>query len=73
MTLADRCDPAHVRKMAARLQDRTAQLNPILVDYSHERGHSPVLPLTVRIDALARRIAFLSKELGIRFPAGGPQ
>jgi prolyl oligopeptidase len=61
----DRCDPAHVRKMAAYLQNRPAQTKPILVDYNPERGHSPVLPLSVRIDALARRIAFLCKELGI--------
>ena len=67
----DRCNPAHVRKMAARLQDRPKQRHPILVDYSAERGHSPVLPLSVRIDALTRRIAFLCKELSIPLPAGG--
>ena len=63
------CDPAHVRKMAERLQDRTAQHHPILVDYSAERGHSPVLPLSVRVDALTHRIAFLCNELGIEMPA----
>jgi prolyl oligopeptidase len=67
----DRCDPAHVRKMAAHLQNRSAQTRPILVDYSSERGHSPVLPLSVRIDALSRRIAFFSKELGILSAPGG--
>jgi prolyl oligopeptidase len=61
----DRCNPAHVRKMAARLQTRPTQTNPILVDYSRERGHSPVLPLSVRVEALARRLAFLCEELGI--------
>jgi prolyl oligopeptidase len=64
----DRCNPAHVMKMAARLQERTAQDRPILVDYSAERGHSPVLPLSVRVDALARRLAFLCRELGIDVP-----
>jgi len=64
----DRCNPAHVRKMGARLQEREAQRRPILVDYSAERGHSPVLPLTVRVDALARRLAFLCQELGIEVP-----
>jgi len=59
------CDPAHTRKMAARLQNRDAQSNPILVDYNRERGHSAVLPLSVRIEALTRRIAFLCKELGV--------
>lgn len=65
----ERCNPAHVRKMAARLQERAAQNNPILVDYSAERGHSPVLPLSVRIDALTRRLAFLTRELEIKVPA----
>jgi prolyl oligopeptidase len=64
----DRCNPAHVRKMAALLQGRIEQHNPILVDYSPERGHSSVMPLSVRIDSLARRIAFLCKELGIQVP-----
>jgi prolyl oligopeptidase len=65
-----RCNPAHVRKMAALLQGRTAQTNNILVDYSPERGHSATLPLSVRIDALSRRICFLCRELGIGVPMG---
>lgn len=66
----ERCDPLHVRKMSARLQDRVVQENPILVDYSPERGHFPVLPLSMRIDALTRRIAFLCRELEIPLPVG---
>ena len=61
----DRCNPAHVRKMAALLQNRDAQKNAIVVDYTAERGHSPVLPLSIRVEALARRLAFLCHELGI--------
>jgi prolyl oligopeptidase len=61
----DRCNPAHVRKMAARLQQRSSQTRPILVDYSRDRGHSPVLPLSARIESLARRITFLCRELHI--------
>jgi len=67
----DRCNPAHVRKMAARLQERPAQISPVIVDYSEERGHSPVLPLSVRVEALARRIAFLCRELHIPLASGG--
>lgn len=67
------CDPAHVRKMASRLQNRDAQLNPILVDYSAERGHTPALPLSLRIEALTRRLAFLCHELGIEIPEEGLQ
>jgi len=59
------CDPAHVRKMAARMQGRNAQTRPVLVDYCSERGHTPNLPLSVRIDALTRRLAFLLHELRI--------
>ena len=61
----DRCNPAHVRKMAALLQNREAQHNAVIVDYTEKRGHSPVLPLSVRIEALTRRLAFLCHELGI--------
>jgi prolyl oligopeptidase len=67
----DRCNPAHVRKMAARLQGRSAQQSPVVVDYSEERGHSPVLPLSVRIPALAHRVAFLCRELHIPVVSGG--
>jgi prolyl oligopeptidase len=66
----DRCPPAHVWKMSARLQLRKAQRNPILVDYSAERGHSAVQPLSVRVDALTRRVAFLCRELGISVTDG---
>jgi prolyl oligopeptidase len=62
------CDPAHVRKMAARLRERSDQKNSILVDHSVERGHTPALPLSVRIEALTRRVAFLCNELRIDIP-----
>jgi prolyl oligopeptidase len=62
----DRCNPAHVRKMAAALLQRNTQTRPVLVDYSRDRGHSPVLPLSVRIESLARRIIFLCRELNIK-------
>jgi prolyl oligopeptidase len=65
----DRCNPAHVRKMAARLQERSRQRSPVIVDYSEERGHSPALPLSVRVPALARRVAFLCRELHISLPS----
>ncbi|MFC6647123.1 prolyl oligopeptidase family serine peptidase [Granulicella cerasi] len=67
----DRCNPAHVRKMAALMQGRKCQSNPVLVDYSLERGHAGSLPLSVKVDALTRRIAFLCHELGIDMLRGG--
>ena len=60
-----RCNPAHTRKMAARLGDRRAQKHAILVDHSAERGHAPTMPLSIRIDSLTHRIAFLCHELGV--------
>lgn len=64
----DRCNSAHSRKIVARLQQRIAQQNPILLDYTAYRGHSPVMPLNIRIEALAFRLAFLCRELGIEVP-----
>ena len=63
---ADRnCNPLHARKMAARLQAANTSQNPILLDYSEFRGHSPVLPLSTRIEALTDRMAFVCDQLKI--------
>jgi prolyl oligopeptidase len=59
------CNPLHARKMAAALQAANGSANPILLDYSKFRGHSPVLPLSERIEALTNRMAFLCEELGL--------
>ena len=57
------CNGLHARKMAARLQAANISDNPILLDYSRYRGHSPVLPLSERIEALTDRMAFLCDQL----------
>ena len=57
------CNPLHARKMTARLQAASVSEHPIFLDYSKFRGHSPVLPLSVRIEALTDRIAFLCDQL----------
>ena len=57
------CNPLHARKMTARLQSASASGHPILLDYSTHRGHSPVLPLSERIEALTDRMAFLCDQL----------
>jgi prolyl oligopeptidase len=67
----DRCNPAHVRKMAASLQQRPLQTHPVLVDCDPNRGHAPAMPLSVRVEALMRRISFLCRELSIPIDAGG--
>jgi prolyl oligopeptidase len=58
-----KCNPLHSRKMTAQLQTANASGFPILLDYSHHRGHSPVLPLSGRVEALADRVAFLCDQL----------
>jgi len=61
---ADRnCNPLHARKMTARLQAANVSEHPIFLDYSKFRGHSPVLPLGERIEALTDRMAFLCDQL----------
>ncbi len=61
---ADRnCNPLHARKMTARLQAANISEHPIFLDYSKFRGHSPVLPLGERIEALTDRMAFLCDQL----------
>jgi prolyl oligopeptidase len=66
----DRCNPAHVRKMVAALQERTGQEQPVIVDYSKRWGHVPTLSLTERVEALDRKIAFLCEQLNIALPGG---
>ncbi len=60
---ADRnCNPLHARKMTARLQTANVSEHPIFLDYSKFRGHSPVLPLDARLEALTDRMAFLCDQ-----------
>ena len=59
------CNSLHARKMTARLQAANISENPIFLDYSPYRGHSPVLPLGERIEALTNRMAFLCDQLNI--------
>ena len=58
-----KCDASHARKMTARLQAANTSGLPIFLDYSRSRGHSPVLPLTTRLESLTDRVAFLSDQL----------
>jgi prolyl oligopeptidase len=57
------CNPLHARKMTARLQAANVSGHPIFLDYNKFRGHSPVLPLTERMEALTDRMAFLCDQL----------
>jgi prolyl oligopeptidase len=57
------CNPLHARKMTARLQAANSSTHPIFLDYSPFRGHSPVLPLSDRVEHLTDRMAFLCDQL----------
>jgi prolyl oligopeptidase len=59
------CNSLHARKMTARLQTANASPYPILLDYNKFRGHSPVLPLSERIQGLTDRMAFLCDQLDV--------
>ena len=59
------CNPLHARKMTARLQAANFSESPIVLDYSRHRGHSPVLPLSERVEALTDRMAFLCDRLNL--------
>lgn len=59
------CNPMHARKTTARLQAANISDSPIFLDYSRHRGHSPVLPLKERIEALTDRISFLCDQLDL--------
>jgi prolyl oligopeptidase len=59
------CNPLHARKMTARLQSANISPYPILLDYKKVRGHSPVLPLSERIEGLTDRMAFVCDQLGV--------
>lgn len=59
------CNPLHARKMTARLQAANVSDSPIVLDYSRFRGHSPVLPLSDRVEALTDRMGFLCDQLSV--------
>ena len=68
-----RCNPMHARKMTERLQAATTSDHPILLDYKPAWGHTPVQPMSVRVQALTDRLAFICHELGVEVQAGRHQ
>jgi prolyl oligopeptidase len=59
------CNALHARKMTARLQAANSSDHPIFLDYNEHLGHSPVLPLGERVNALTGRLAFLCDQLKV--------
>jgi prolyl oligopeptidase len=61
-----RCNPMHARKMAARLQAANRSECPILLDYKPDWGHTPVQPLSAKIEAVTDRLAFICHQVGVQ-------
>jgi len=62
-----RVNPAHSRKMIARLQNATSSKSPILLRTSASSGHGIGTALDERIEELADVYAFLIEQLGIDY------
>ncbi|MCB1275109.1 prolyl oligopeptidase family serine peptidase [Prosthecobacter sp.] len=60
-----RVNPAHSRKMTARLQAATSSANPILVRLSSASGHGMGTALSEKIAQRADVLAFLFDQLGM--------
>lgn len=62
-----RVNPAHSRKMAARLQAATASQHPVLLRTSSTSGHGIGTSLNERVEQLADVYSFLLEQLGIDY------
>jgi prolyl oligopeptidase len=62
-----RVNPAHSRKMTARLQEATASKEPVLLRTSSSSGHGMGTALNERVEQLADVYAFLLERLGVDF------
>jgi prolyl oligopeptidase len=60
-----RVNPAHSRKMIARLQAATSSGLPVLLSISAHAGHGIGSALSVRVDQQSDVLAFLFEELGM--------
>jgi prolyl oligopeptidase len=63
-----RVNPAHSRKMIARLQAATASGRPIYLSINTHAGHGIGSALSVRVNQSADVYAFLFDQLGMRLP-----
>ena len=63
-----RVNPAHSRRMTARLQAATTSDHPILVGLSSTSGHGMGTALTEKIAQKADVLAFLFDQLGMAKP-----
>jgi prolyl oligopeptidase len=63
-----RVNPAHSRKMIARLQAATSSARPVYLSISAHAGHGIGSALSIRVNQQADVYAFLFDQLGMKLP-----
>jgi prolyl oligopeptidase len=63
-----RVNPAHSRKMIARLQAATSSGRPVLLSINTHAGHGIGSALSIRVNQQADYLSFLFDQLGMRLP-----
>lgn len=63
-----RVNPAHSRKMIARLQAATSSARPVYLSISAHAGHGIGSALSIRVNQQADEYAFLFDQLGMKLP-----
>ncbi len=66
-----RVNPAHSRKMIARLQAATSSGRPVLLGINSQAGHGIGSALSIRVNQAADVYSFLFDQLGMRLPRAG--
>jgi len=67
-----RVNPAHSRKMIARLQAATSSARPVYLSISAHAGHGIGSALSIRVNQQADAYAFLFDQLGMKLPPAAP-
>jgi len=68
-----RVNPAHSRKMIARLQAAAAPRHPVYLSINSHAGHGIGSALSIRVNQWADLYSFLFDQLGMRLPAKASQ
>jgi prolyl oligopeptidase len=63
-----RVNPAHSRKMIARLQAATGSARPVYLSINEHAGHGIGSALSIRVNQQADEYAFLFDQLGMKLP-----
>jgi prolyl oligopeptidase len=64
-----RVNPAHSRKMIARLQEATASAHPVYLSINSHAGHGIGSALSIRVNQSADLYSFLFDQLNMQLPA----